>query len=447
MKSSKKYPIEKIVKLQSFWRGYSSRKSTELYQFNEPTDYPTFISGNEKEIKISTKFTEHFVYIGTSGLKNLHLMAQLSSNMPKSSDGYKHIPKMFIIDNSQQVIEFWKTIKQLFIQSKNINEFGQNTQKVKSKLKQICKDEDADNEVLKNIHSVISLLKSENVTPQCPHDFNLNYTFFRNVVTKASFICYDWSNPIPFYYIKQKTSSKVPVIVYASNIPEYFARIKTMDLLVKEPEIEYHLEKIISHITTLKPLLTIYTRTLAGESNLRPTEVIQLNPQEVSRHLAMLKQDKYLDIFQKIATSEELIKELKDEISKFEQEYKTLTESNTDSNQILYWLAFYTAHLYIELAANSKEDYPLALEHLKTAIQKIEEIEETDAIVELKGIIHKDVANIYFSQNQIDYALFNAKKALDFFDQTEIPPEWYVKELKTKLEESCAPPRKRHKIS
>ena len=97
--------------IQSFWRGHSARKKFAVSQLPpmQMTSYETFLVGNDPKI---TGLDDHvsadgekIALIGTSGLRSLALACQLGNRQT--------IPKLIIVDNSLQVIQFWRNLRHM----------------------------------------------------------------------------------------------------------------------------------------------------------------------------------------------------------------------------------------------------------------------------------------------------------------------------------------------
>jgi len=97
--------------IQSFWRGHSARKKFAVSQLTptKMTSYKTFLVGNDPKITgldghVSTD-GQKIALIGTSGLRSLALACQLGNRQT--------IPKLIIVDNSLQVIKFWRNLRKM----------------------------------------------------------------------------------------------------------------------------------------------------------------------------------------------------------------------------------------------------------------------------------------------------------------------------------------------
>jgi CheY-like chemotaxis protein len=70
-------------------------------------DYPAFVVGNDpvmpKELDTFHEAKEQIALIATSGLRAISLACKLGNK--------ENTPKIILVDNSMQVIEFWREMK------------------------------------------------------------------------------------------------------------------------------------------------------------------------------------------------------------------------------------------------------------------------------------------------------------------------------------------------
>lgn len=83
----------------------------------ERSDFPLNITGNDPDIHSLSTYPEDnkIVLIGTSGLRSLEIACKLGGDCT-----------IFIIDNSRNVIDFWKKLKNLSSKAQNVNELLDN---------------------------------------------------------------------------------------------------------------------------------------------------------------------------------------------------------------------------------------------------------------------------------------------------------------------------------
>lgn len=291
------------TKIQAVWRGYKTRASlVKAPSTAHPIHYQTFVTGNEPRELLENrhKVNGHFVFVGTSGLTNLHWIKQVAGGPIVSPDNFTGIPKLFVVDLSRSVERFWITFKTMMAKSRNFDEFQRNVSISRDTFRYCCSNPKGKGAMGYDIaDEIIDNIKKLSQDPQGKVSEEW-FIFFRNVVCKASIICEDWSNPVTFQYIKNMTDGKVPVVVYASNILEYVgnafgARTHDPNGLVGD---------IIKNIELLNPVLAIHTRTLAAKSAkhstpdrvaIQPDRVVLLDKNQMANnHLGILNNPEYV---------------------------------------------------------------------------------------------------------------------------------------------------------
>lgn len=103
----------KSEKYAIFWqKNIRKFNAQNKYKINRLADkdmksYKTFVVGNDPSMKCldSYKENEKFALIGTSGLRSISLACKIGDK--------NIIPKIFIIDNSYQVMEFWYKFREI----------------------------------------------------------------------------------------------------------------------------------------------------------------------------------------------------------------------------------------------------------------------------------------------------------------------------------------------
>ena len=100
------------ITIQTMFRAYRVRKQYAIKQLPSADlqNYKVRIAGNEPEIDIAHHpvDNEQIALIGTSGFRSVELACKLNPDQTK----------LIIIDNSRQVITFWRDIKNLIKNSR-----------------------------------------------------------------------------------------------------------------------------------------------------------------------------------------------------------------------------------------------------------------------------------------------------------------------------------------
>ncbi len=250
----KQQSISKLIKLQSLWKG---RQVRQKYSFNhldndELANCRTFLIGNDPIIKGLEKHSQSInkiALIGTSGFRALKLICELSNDGP--------IPKLIIVDNSFQVINFWRNFRD-FITSSQLDD-------VELFFKCLNDFLDTQDEFVRDLSDDIMTKKNyadveyENQAPvklicQLANMHGLEYLF--EIIKHATFIGQSWTDEKLFISLKNilQLNKIEKIVVYPSNISSC---ISYNDKI-----------KLFKNIETLSPVLTIMTDCCP--SHLRP---------------------------------------------------------------------------------------------------------------------------------------------------------------------------------
>ena len=220
--------VKTIITLQSFIRGYSTRKKYGIKHLpnSDLQDYKLFIKGNDPVISGLPKHPadEHIALIGTSGMRSLELACQLS-------DG---VPKLIILDNSKQVTDFWRMARDIMVNSDNQFSFL-------LQLRNYVKDTQCNRYTLtaKEFSYLENLFKL--------YDFNP----IKKIIISVSVIAQSWADKEILIKIKNILNYHQinHIYAYPSNIAAYTS--------VCGSTIEA--EKILFNIKHLNPVAAIHT--------------------------------------------------------------------------------------------------------------------------------------------------------------------------------------------
>jgi|GEM_PF-4845884 hypothetical protein len=101
--------IKSVINAQKYIRGYLARKHFAINHLSktEMVSYSTFIVGNDpvmpKELDSFNVQNEKIAIVGTSGMRVVSLACKLGN--------VQHTPKIFLVDNSREVHEFWQAMR------------------------------------------------------------------------------------------------------------------------------------------------------------------------------------------------------------------------------------------------------------------------------------------------------------------------------------------------
>lgn len=262
-----------------------------------PKSYSTFVTGNEPNITFSPSEKQtsgRFAFIGCSGMKSLEIIKNLIDwdSYTGSPDGYNNIPKLFILDNSHQVVLFWNLLKQSCASAATLDECKANVLILRDKFR-LCSNRDSYGVADEVVNNFIRLSNS-----------NEMYQFLRGAICKATLITHDWANSDAFDFIHRHIDS-IPTYVYASNILEYISSPYNYSYSVMEQQA--NVGNILRNISTLNPTMTLHTRTSDGEFRLggghSPDRYLKLTTIEPSLQLQALTDPEFITMTEKLKKS------------------------------------------------------------------------------------------------------------------------------------------------
>lgn len=226
--------------MQTLVRAYLAMKKFGLKSLHpvQRTNYPAFYVGNDPDgliIPDDVKANEAFAMIGTSCLRALDIAAKLCANQTT------FIPKIYLIDNSKNVVEFWVNIKEAFSGSNSVFEVKDKIENKEEKFSSLFKKDDVFFISLINMMILIKKISSE-----------YGFERLKKTVMNLSMVCQNWKAPIVFYKIKNICDllNLKKIYVYASNI------VSCLD--PNDPETETNIRKILKNIESLGPVGSIH---------------------------------------------------------------------------------------------------------------------------------------------------------------------------------------------
>lgn len=225
------------------------REKYKIDQNIKLVNYKAYVIGNDPIIDVS-KFAASqgpIAMVATSGMRSVQLACQLANKLDK-----KLIPKIFIIDNSDQVNKLWKNIKKFFSSCKEEKEFEKNIASFLLKNKELYHDLEKYS-FLEDFSEESKEVKyhDQNIAGFFKNLFaNYGYDYVRAIILNATLIKQSWTdenvfkklkNAFDFLKIKQ-------VYTYVSNIA----------FCVDEMEPE-KLDILLANIASIHPALSIHT--------------------------------------------------------------------------------------------------------------------------------------------------------------------------------------------
>lgn len=249
-----------------------------------PTGAPHSIPQKKRdEIKRSGKF----ILLGSSGLSNI-VVACACTRSIEDNMRQNFIPKLFIIDNSIYVQQFWFVMKEIVESCKTFLDFTNSVNAAMDKLKECCHPWFFDKR--ETIIPFIKRIINENKT-DLPGSEDCVFLYIKNIILQSSIICDDMQSPYVFNYINQiNAEENLPVCAYISNIIEFIGteQYNFLENICKEYDCNRKLEKvklIISNIASLHPEFVLHLRTSKQRSDELcltngkiPGKNVELNP-------------------------------------------------------------------------------------------------------------------------------------------------------------------------
>lgn len=299
--------------LQSLWRGYSTRRANEKPVTKRKRSYLAYPVGNEAVITVEKHHKQNsgkFTMVGCSIFKNLEIINELINwdeyQFPDfEKNPMNNIPKLFIIDSSIQVYNFWDFTKKLISKTERLNDFLQsykacfdaNTFKnfITLDIEELLETHPPLYQTLsKHFHEVETFF--EKICIPSPEQFDASdfssyshgdiesqdtirenkFNFFKNIILNATIIQEDLVCEDAFYFIQKyipKNRSEQPLYFYASNVLEYCSWAIEMR---NQYDITFA-QRMIDNIDSLEPNGIFHTRSRrARPPTLHPNKALMI---------------------------------------------------------------------------------------------------------------------------------------------------------------------------
>lgn len=228
------------------------------------------VGGNEPQLPPQPLFNHgQFAVVGCGCLKSLEAAFRCIDwdEYQSHANGYNNVPKMFIVDISQNVQVAWARLKYVCIKFERVDEFRDFIE--------------TDSYLFDGLHLPGSVTTDRFISTFnsfCRSD--TEFELFRNIVAKATFILGKMEDPEIISHIKSLNDRDI--IVYASNIHEHMLSNIRIDLF----------NELLEQINRLKPNLTYYTSTYFTnyrvEQRMMPDEVIMVRGNNIDVHRTAL---------------------------------------------------------------------------------------------------------------------------------------------------------------
>lgn len=261
--------LNNVIKIQSVIRGSQTR---DKYQMNELPraaleNYPTFVVGNDPqmppELNNYIQPDDKIALVATSGMRAVSLACKLGNS--------KQLPKIILVDNSSQVVEFWKAMrsfvqddtkagtKELFLE--NLPLFLQKNRCLYRELDAKAFENSCTDKV-KYLSQDISIYFKALID-------KYDYKYIKDIISHAYIIQQSWADIEVFAKIKNILNylgiSKI--FMYPSNIVSCIGNESVQN-------------QVLQNIESLTPILSIHTNLCNENFHSRPERVLLITNQD-----------------------------------------------------------------------------------------------------------------------------------------------------------------------
>jgi hypothetical protein len=231
---------EAAIVLQKHFRGRQARKKYKLNQIpsREQALYRAFVVGNGPVIVGLDKFKskEKIALVALSGMRSISIACELGDS--------QHIPKIFLIDNSWQVIQLWKKIQAFATQHDNAKTFIHDLKKFMRDNEGLCRGMKG----FENLNLPGVKYLDQNVQKYFEQLFSIyGFDYVKAIVLHTSIIAQSWADPDVF--------NKVTNILSELDIKDVYVYASDIVMLVDDVEDR---NQILSNIESLNPVLSIH---------------------------------------------------------------------------------------------------------------------------------------------------------------------------------------------
>ncbi len=260
------------ITLQKNIRGFIARKKYGIKQLkrNEMDSYETFVVGNDPKMPASLAnyhvADEKIALVATSGMRALSIACDLGNS--------GHTPKIFLIDNSREVCEFWLKLRafasddvacgtaQKFLDK--LARFLVNNEHLYRDIPDHALQHDHDNDGVKYPNQNISRFFIKMISKH-------GYDYVRAVLMHASVIKQSWTDTDTFVKVKNIATLHgiKKIFMYPSNI------VGCLDAVGEQAAVE----KTLENIKATAPVMTIHTDCVGVFAG-HPKHVFLLENQE-----------------------------------------------------------------------------------------------------------------------------------------------------------------------
>jgi Ankyrin repeats (3 copies)/IQ calmodulin-binding motif len=273
--SSENENIDSIITTQKRIRGLLARKKFRIERMQKPESYLTFVIGNDPimpaELGNYSEPDKKIALIATSGMRAVSIACELGNS--------KHIPKIFIIDNSSDVYQFWRTM-QLFaaddLQSGREDLFKKNLPEFLFKNKSLFRYF-SPNQF--EIHCTKDVkYPNQDILAYFNELFNsYGFDYVRNIILHASVFEQSWADNLVFEKLKNILNylEIEKIYMYASNIVS----------CIQNPDDKL---QVLKNIESLSPVMSIHTNK-CRKHKLSENVILATHQSATSLHMMFFK--------------------------------------------------------------------------------------------------------------------------------------------------------------
>ncbi len=244
---------QSTLKIQSFFRGYRTRKNYGVKQLQEEEKqkYKAFVVGNDpvftgiNKLVKEEKVLNPFAVIGTSVLRGVEIAMQIRRSKFTYDEKISNImlPKLIIVDNSREVNAFWRNLRIFVSQYSDEKQFLKNLPNFLEENKELYRnieDNALENKEI-NYPNQNIVLYFENLLKSFGSDV-------LRVISSATVLAQRWEdtnfcnklkNVLDFLQIKD-------VYMYPSNVASSASSLEDRQI-------------ILNNVVTFKPKISVYS--------------------------------------------------------------------------------------------------------------------------------------------------------------------------------------------
>jgi hypothetical protein len=266
---------EAIIKAQALIRRKQVMDKFTINELDQTQmeSYPTFVVGNDplmpKTLDQYHVEDEKIALVATSGMRAVSLACKLGTE--------KHLPKIIIVDNSFEVVQFWKLMREFAVQNTNQHDFLNHLPQF------LHQHEDLYRRLPKDAYKADNTATVSYLSQDIPGYFKAlfgkyGFDYVRRVMMHASVIQQSWTDVETFAKIKNILAYLEinKVVMYPSNIAE----------CIHDPDLQ---DRLFQVIDDMNPMLSIHTDCCPGHHKPERVFLIENNQKDYAKQTVFAK--------------------------------------------------------------------------------------------------------------------------------------------------------------